>query len=113
MRKGFYLSLEAGISLLILVFILVAAIGVGNNTDLKELYILQKENDLLKMWAKEGISEKGMVSDFEFAFSGSCGFLEIDGKKSGGNCLGNSVASSAIFVDENLQKRKVTLNVFY
>lgn len=49
-KKGFVFSIEATISLLILVLILLS-IPSEKSTSLKELLITQQENDLLRVWA--------------------------------------------------------------
>lgn len=115
MNRGFYLSLEACVSLILLIIAILAVAGVDPDTNLKEIYILQKENDLLKIWSRKcTFSESEIISDFNFAFPESCGKIEVDGIIiSNNNCAGNSISSSAYFFDADLNPRKITLTVFY
>lgn len=115
-ERGFYLTLEAVISFIILVMIVIAAGNVSNSKN-NEIYIMQKENDLLKVWFVDGLdSELEMVSDFEFAFPNNCKILEINGMiifTSKMKCEGNAVSSSGKFINEFLQVSEIKLTVFY
>lgn len=115
-ERGFYLTLEAVISFIILVMIVIAAGNVSNSKN-NEIYILQKENDLLKVWFVDGLdSELEMVSDFEFAFPNNCKILEVNSIRifaSEMKCTGDAVSSSGKFINEFLQVSEIKLTVFY
>lgn len=114
--KGFYLTLEAMISFIVLVMIVIAAGNISNSKN-NEIYILQKENDLLKIWFVNGLdSELEIISDFEFAFPNNCKSLEINGIRmfsSEMKCMGDAVSSSGTFINEVLQVSEIKLTVFY
>lgn len=81
--RGFYLAIEALVSMALLAMILALPIEANAN-DYRELYILQKQSDLLKVWMAQGsleLDSEKMVSDFEFIFPGHAGILDIDGSE--------------------------------
>ena len=114
--RGFYLSLEAAVSFIVLVMIVIAAGNISNSKN-NEIYILQKENDLLKVWFADGLdSELEMVNDFQFAFPNNCKILEVNGIRiftSEMKCGGDAVSSSGKFINEFLQVSEIKLTVFY
>lgn len=63
-KKGFVISIEAMISLLVLILVLLS-LPQENNTSLKELLITQQENDLLRVWASEQplINQNDLIND--------------------------------------------------
>lgn len=113
--KGFYLSLEAIISLLLLsALIVMQTPEQETNTGLKELVILQKENDLLRVWLIQGsFNEKEMVEDFQFVFPNANGKITVDGKEIViGKQEKNTVASSTLFFDNIMAMHSIKLSVF-
>ena len=115
-NRGFYLSLEAVISFIVLVMIVIAAGSIAHSKN-NEIYILQKENDLLKVWFVDGLdSEMEMRSDFQFVFPNNCKILEVNGVMiftSEMECSGDAVSSSGSFINEFLQVSEIRLTVFY
>lgn len=80
-RRGIYLAFEAVLSLLIL-FAILSIPMQDEQQNLHELHILQKQDDLLKMWLSEGnFNPEKMWGDFEFVFPNSSGFIEIGDQK--------------------------------
>jgi len=115
-EKAIVFSLEATISLLALL-VIVSITPVFEGEGMTELLLLQKENDLLKVWAKQGIPEKNkMIQDFLFVFPGQRGKIVVNereifiGEKKQGS---NAIASKIIFFSRSLEKIEVVLIVFY
>ena len=96
--------------------IIIAAGNISNSKN-NEIYILQKENDLLKVWFVGGLdSEWEMSSDFQFAFPNNCKILEVNGIRifiSEMECTGNAVSSSGKFINENFRVSEIKLTAFY
>ena len=113
--KGIYLSIEATLSLLLLLAVVISE-REAQEPSTQELYIFQKENDLLKLWAKKGMPPiEEMASDFEFAFPGKSGEIGLDGEllKIGKLEYGSGAISSEIeFFNSKLGKKRVRLRVF-
>ena len=112
-NNAFYLSFEAMLSLLVLVAV-VSAIETEENDAFENLYILQKEHDLLKIWAKKKIPMlQEMASDFMFAFPKKGGKVGVNnvwvrvGKQEG-----EAVCSSMNFFDSKISKKNVSVCVF-
>jgi len=111
MKKGFVFSFEAIIALLLFTTILLG-MNFGEDTSLKELMVLQQENDLLKVWSINFPTEIEMLTDSKALFENFELFL--DGKKINGAGNGkNSIASEAIIVDDNLIERKIRIVVYF
>lgn len=114
MIKGFYLSMEAIISLIILISILTVPLE-SERVNLMDVYIFQQENDLLKIWTIRGEFNAGeMTSDFKFLFRGKSGIVEIGGSKItiGSDFTGNAVSSTAYFYNYDLGQVKIMITVF-
>lgn len=112
---GFALSLEAILSLLLLAGIASMASFEHQNNSLNELLLLQKENDLLKVWVKEKTFDlNGMKSDFEFVFPQKSGKIFLNGGEiSIGKSIGKkAVSSNAVFFSKNLEKTVLRVIVF-
>lgn len=114
-KKAFALTIEAILALLIVASIASFPMQ-AQKTDLLELLVLQKENDLLKIWLQEELDEKEMASDFEFAFPQQNGTIEFNGKtieiKKFGYETNRSVSSSALFylANGNLAELMITVH---
>ena len=113
--NAFYLTIEAIISFILLASIISFPIDVQKNTyeRLGDLYIIQLENDLLKVWnLSEGINEEEMVKDFKFVFPEKNGLIEINGEEIfiGGKGGKENVATGGIiFADGILNEIKVSV----
>ena len=109
--------MEAAVSLM-LFSAAVIALQPPPAKSLSDLYVLQKENDLLKIWVKEAKFEiPEMEKDFLFVFPDSRGFVSIDGKTfeagvpdNAWKC-GDFVVSEAFFLNENLKKTVLRVGV--
>ena len=113
-NNGFWASFEAMLSLLVLVAIIVS-IPETEQPSMQNLYILQKEHDLLKVWAKQGLHPmEEMVSDTKFAFPNKSFEIRANDKaKRFGESSGEErVSASLLFFDSKMQKTEVTLVVF-
>ena len=111
MKKGIVFSFEALIALLFFATILIN-MPFGETNSLKELLLLQQENDLLKVWSTNFPSEGQMILDAQTMFDNF--ELFINGKKIYGPALKkNSIASEAIIVDDNLIEKKINIVVYF
>ena len=113
--KGFYLSTDAILSLLLLSALLAAQAPLeAADVSLRELYVLQKENDLLRLWMVEGaFNENAMQRDFAFVFPGSSGKIVIDGREILVGKKGEEgTASSLLFFDSGMHGHRIGLIVF-
>ena len=116
--SGLYLSLEAIFSLIILISLLVIPTQLREQ-NLDELYIMQKQNDLLKIWVRErNFEEANLKSDFLFVFPNQKGLIEFGNKKivigklEGLNNYRKSVAIGH-YLDGELELREIKLTVYY
>jgi hypothetical protein len=116
-EKAIVLTVEAMLSLLL--FAVIATLPLqSQETSLAELLILQKENDLLKVWLlQESLpSEAEMLKDFETVFPQSSGTIEVDGKKievaRKQADSASKIVSTAIFFDSALQRHEIRLTVY-
>lgn len=81
--EGFVFSLEAFFSLFC-VFLLYSMLSIqqpalGSN-NLEELYLLQKANDLLKVWSMaHSLSGEELLSDVKLVFPSNCVVLQKNG----------------------------------
>jgi hypothetical protein len=108
MKRGFIFSFESAISLLIFTLIILS-IPLPATNSFEELILLQQENDLLKLWAKD-FSIEEMKNDLRVFEEAS---LFIDGKEVISANGKEGVASEAILLDDNLKESKVRIIVYY
>ena len=84
-NSGFSYAAEALIATIFLAIIIAnfnSSAKIDSNKMLDELYLLQKEHDLLKIWIRADELKMGEItSDFNFMFSKNCGLIEIDDVK--------------------------------
>lgn len=103
-KKGFVFSIEATISLLVLILILLS-LPSEKNTSLKELLITQQENDLIRVWASSDellISQNDLISDSKKMF-GEKFTLYINEQKIYGtqnSITKNCVSSEGIIIEK-------------
>ncbi len=77
-ERGFFFSLEALLAFLVLV-LLVLSVGPPHDEDLKELYLAQKQHDLLLVWLQTcGCDLDEMEQDFRRVFPGISGSISFD-----------------------------------
>ncbi len=113
MNKGFVFSFEAVLSILIFSLILLS-LPQTTQSSFKELIVIQKINDLLKVWSYDfDISE--IESDVGFIFKNNENVTviidEITYLKS--KLKGESVSSQGIIVDKNFSERKINIIVYF
>jgi hypothetical protein len=114
-NKGVYLLIEAILSLTLLVSILVLLTPLEKN-NLNKLLVLQKANDLIKVWVKEkSFHEEKMAKDFESVFPRLKGEITLKGKKIviKGRDSKNIVSVKGFYVIKGVGLREIRLKVFY
>lgn len=109
MNKGFFISLEAIISLFIFSLLLLSQISIQNEEYI-DLIILQQENDLLKIWSKN-FNQTEMIKDILF-FDNACLFIN---NKKVHDCTfkKNCVSSEAEILDNELKLHSVKIITCY
>ncbi len=114
-EKGIAFSFEAALSLIFLALIIIYSGNQEQEESSAEILILQKSNDLLKIWAKQGIpGEKEMAEDFLLAFPQHYGKIIINKKETKIGREGKQAISTGFsFFSANLEKKEITLIVFY
>ena len=112
-NRAFVFSLEAALSLVLLAGILVMQ-APAEKKDLRELLVFQKENDLLKLWAKQQkFSLEEMRKDFVFAFPNSSGEITVNEKALLiGKKTGTAISSEITFFGSEMEKISVSVSVF-
>ncbi|MFA5931252.1 MAG: hypothetical protein WC821_02990 [archaeon] len=111
-NKGFVFALEAAISLLLFALMLFS-LPIQNNFSLKELAIVQQENDLLRVWSAKETKESEMINDTKQLLGenaelwvGAKQILTTQVKK-------NSISSEGIILNSALQENKIKIIVYY
>ena len=112
-NEGYYLSIEAIISMLLLGLLLAMPLYEGR-PGLYDLHVFKKENDMLLLWARqpERLSEAQLLQDFEFAFGGKSGLIVWNGKSIAIGKGEESVSSKAVFFDRQMKRHEIRLVVF-
>lgn len=86
---GFTFSFEALLATFFIIMVLIFADyspRTEANQLLDELYIMQKEHDLLKYWLKaENLNINQMADNFKMIFPENCGFIYINQKETAVN----------------------------
>ena len=111
-ERGFVFSLEATIALMLFVLMLLA-LPIQQNTSLKELLILQQENDLLRIWSTKETPTNEMVSDIKLMF-GENGEVWVNNVSLNKAIIkNNSISSEGIILDGALRENLVRVVVNY
>lgn len=106
--KGFVFSMEATLSL-ILIGLMILSLQAPRSVSLKEVLIVQQENDLLKIWSIQGFDETQARNDVFDAF-GANGEIIINNR--GATLIGERIISSeGILLDPFLNEIKVNIIV--
>jgi hypothetical protein len=111
-KKGFAFSFEAIISLMLFALMLFA-IPQQNEPTLKELIILQQENDLIKVWSATNWNEQILISDTNLVFSENAEIWINERKINSCEKRKNSIASEGTLLDSTLNENKIKLVVYY
>lgn len=112
-EKGFNFTLEALISLMILIAVLSVPVE-KNPVDLEKIYCIQKENDLIKIWIKtKKFDEKEMQEDFKKMFPFQKGEITLKEKKIevNGKNGANELKTSGFYF-ENGKLKEISVKVF-
>ena len=107
-KKGFIFSMEAALSLL-LIGMMLLSLSTPHPVTMKELLIIQQENDLLKIWSAQGFSETNALQDVKAAF-GSNAELIVGGHVSTINGR-NVISSEAVLLTDSLSEIRVRILV--
>jgi len=110
--KGFVFSLEATISLM-LFLLMLTTLPAQQNSTLKELLIVQQENDLLRVWSTKETSVQEMIYDTNLLFGESGEVWVNDKQLSKAKIAKNTIASEGIILDNLLNEKKVKIIVSY
>ncbi len=112
-EKGFSFTLEALISLTVLILIISIPIE-ENKSDLTKIYSIQKENDLIKVWIKEGkFNEQEIKKDFKKMFPFQKGEIEFEGKKiEVKGVKGKNIIKNSGFYYKNEKLNEISVKVF-
>ncbi|MBU1120441.1 MAG: hypothetical protein ABIE23_00860 [archaeon] len=116
-EKGYVFTLEALISLIILLCVIIAIPLKEEREEENILYITQLGHDLLKVWGKEGKFVEGeMKQDFELVFPSLKGEIEVNGKKikvNGDGEYKNKLVLDGFYLREGNELNGVRLIVFH
>jgi len=114
-KNGIVFSFEATIAILFFGIILITLPTPSENS-LKELLLVQQENDLLKIWGINFPSESEMIEDTQLMFKKFDLFIDNKQIFSFSNTdpeiSNESIASEGIIVDEYLVERKIRIVVY-
>lgn len=110
--KGFLFSLEATISIM-LFLLMITTLPQVQNSSLKELLILQQENDLLRVWSAKETNTTEMLKDVELMFGKNAEVWINETQLTKSTLLKNSIASEGIILDNNLKENKIKIIVNY
>ena len=112
--NGFCFSAEAAVSMLLLGALLALPEPAAQSA-LPDLLVFQKENDLLKIWQKNGLplSESEIAGDLEFFFPGKNAAAIIDGRETMlGEKTANAISSETVFFDGSMRQHRIQLTIF-
>jgi hypothetical protein len=116
-KNGMHLSIEALLSLILLAIILCIPLE-EQKSSFEELAIMQKQHDLLFVWAKTGERNLAeMKKDFLFVFPEKCGCISLAQKRVFiETCISrgkNNLSENAIVFNEELKPESLIIEVFY
>ena len=113
--EGFFFTSEALLSLLLFSLLFFSFSFSLSSQSLQELYLLQKSDDLLKVWGLErNFSGQELLSDIAFDYPDNCVVLIFKGKPLN-NCKssGRFFSASGAFFDDSLNSFEIKLTVYY
>ncbi len=111
MNKGFVLSMEAVISLILFILLFIS-IPQPPQISFKELIAIEQANDLLKVWSVDFKIDE-LKSDVEFMFNKNVTLI-VDKVVLVKSELNNqSVSTSGIILDKALKERKIELIIYF
>ena len=108
--QGFAISFEAVFSALIF-SLLILSINFPENESMKELIVVQQENDLLKLWSINFPSENEMINDCKRLFNNFDVYLDEKAVFKKENANKYSISREEIILDDNLNERKIRIVV--
>ncbi len=116
MGKGFCFSLDAALGFLSVVF-LVSVFSFPKTPEFDSVVVLQKADDLLKVWvAEDEWQETELIKDFQMFFPLQGGELFIGGKKlvlRESSSKKRAVVARGFRLDWNGKMEEIRLKVFY
>ena len=115
-NDGLYFSLEAALSLALIMVIFLAPAQQTDNSQ-KEVLTQQKMHDLLIVWAKQrDFSKQELASDFEFVFQNKNGTIEANENifevQKQLRPARNKITETINYVGDDLQFKQIRLTVF-
>ena len=110
-NKGIYLTVEALISFLLFVSLLLMAVPVQQES-FSELIVMQKTHDVLKVWNMQKGSESNLTDLMAMAFPNNDFDIEFDDSITGTASKGNSYVTSAYIYNQG-QLKKVHITVHF
>lgn len=112
-NKGFVFTFEAIFALLLFALMLFS-IPIQDNSNLKELLIIQKANDLLRVWSQDYPNEMEMIIDTKTVFQNTAKVKINDKELVNFTCSKvNQIATEGILLDDLLIENKITIIVCY
>jgi len=100
--------MEAALSLLVMGMMLIS-LPAPHPVTLKELQIIQQENDLLKIWSAKGFEEVSARQEVIMAFGNNAEL--VVGEHAVAFSGNNVISSDAIILDNSLNEVKVRVLV--
>ena len=100
-------SLEAALSLMLMALMLLS-VPQPKPVSMKELLIVQQENDLLKAWSANGFDEGSARADVALMFGTNAELLVGNSLPANGNGK-RGIASEATIIDGSLSELKVRI----
>ena len=111
-EKGFVLTLEAGISILIFALLLFA-LPQQKSESMKELAAIQEANDLLRVWSAKTPTAQEMTGDLNGVFAGKAELWINEKEIISAQKTQNSIATEGALIDGALNENKVRIVVYY
>lgn len=110
-NRGFVFTFEAILAMLLFMLMLFS-IPAHNNSNLKELLILQEANDLLRVWSQNYPNEQEMITDAKTLFENKVSIKVNDKELT--TCQGrNKISTEGIIFNDLLIEDKITIIVCY
>jgi hypothetical protein len=111
-EKGFVLSLEAILSILLFALMLFA-LPTTESTSLKEINAIQQANDLLRVWSATQTIENEMIKDTKILFQNNAELWVNENQLISCEKKKNSIGTEGILVDENLNEKNIKIIIYY
>ena len=111
-KRGFVLSFEAGVSILIFTLLLLA-LPQQSASSLKELAATQQANDLLRVWSATTPTNGEMAFDLNEIFGNRAELWVNEKQITQAQKAGKAIATEGTLLDGALNEEKVRIIVYY